>query len=76
MKKFYEVDVTNYSQAHLKFLLSVLTIKDCGWKKHIDDLEMVLIDDRIIIRGWATKFMWSKFYKTVIEDTTFDFLYQ
>lgn len=36
---------------------------------------VVLGDDRIIVRGWATRRMFEKFYKNVINDFSLDYLF-
>ena len=65
MKKFYEKDVTNFSKERL---LSIhMVISNHGWDKYIENLEMILDDnDRILIRGWATKKNWENFYNKVV----------
>ena len=56
MKKFYEIDVTNFKKVRLIKIYSVITNGENGWVNKIDNLEMIVDDNnRIILRGWATK---------------------
>lgn len=72
---FKEFDVTNMPKEHLTKIFW-LTRNDCGWFKKIEDLEMVVLgDDRIIVRGRATRHMWKNFGKNVINDFTLDYLF-
>lgn len=75
MKKFYEVNVTDMDKAHLRFIYRIISNR--GWDTRIDDLEMVLDDnENILIRGWATKKNWNKFYKIVINSDVLDYLFE
>ena len=56
MKNFYEIDVTNFKKVRLIKIYSVITNGANGWVNKIDNLEMIVDDNnRIILRGWATK---------------------
>ena len=77
MKKFYEIDVTNFKKARLIKIYSTITNGVNGWVKKIDNLEMILDDnDRIILRGWATKKIWNKFLKTLVNSDSLDYIFE
>lgn len=72
---FKEFDVTNMPKEHLTKIFWT-THNDSGWCKKMENLEMVVLgDDRIIVRGWATRRMFEKFYKNVINDFSLDYLF-
>lgn len=76
MTKFYEIDVTNFKKARLIKIYSVITNGENGWVNKIDNLEMIVDDnDRIILRGWATKNIWNKFLKILVNSEDLDYIF-
>lgn len=75
---FKEFDVTNMPKEHLSNMYCIIrnSAHGCGWSNKIEDLEMALLCDKIIVRGWATRHMWEKFEKGVINNFTLDYLYK
>ena len=77
MKKFYEVDVTNFKKARLIKIYSVITNDNNGWVNKIDNLEMIVDDNnRIILRGWATKNIWNNFLKKLVNSEDLDYIFE
>lgn len=74
-QKFYEEDITDFGEERLKRIALFLVLTPSGWTEYIDNLEMVLIDGRIIVRGWATSRRWRKFTQTVLEDASYSSIY-
>lgn len=71
---FKEIDVTNETVEHL-IKIFVVTRRESGWFKYIENLEMIVADG-IIVRGWATKAIWKRFEKLVINDHSSDYIYR
>ena len=77
MTKFYEVDVTNFKKARLIKIYSIITNGTNGWVNKIDNLEMFVDDDnRIILRGWATKNIWNKFLRNLVNSEDLDYIFE
>ena len=77
MKKFYEVDVTNFKKARLIKIYSVITNENNGWVNKIDNLEMIVDDNnRIILRGWATKNIWNNFLRKLVNSEDLDYIFE
>ena len=77
MKKFYEVDVTNFKKARLIKIYSVITNVENGWVNKIDNLEMIVDDNnRIILRGWATKNIWNNFLRKLVNSEDLDYIFE
>lgn len=72
---FKEIDVTKSSQEHL-IKIYVVTGPQSGWRKSIENLEMVVEKDKIIVRGWASKRTWDRFYELIINDVMSDPFYK
>lgn len=67
---FHEEDITHFSRERLKRIAYHIVFNPCGWRDYIDNLEMVVIDERIIVRGWATTYRWKKFTRKAFEDVS------
>ena len=77
MKKFYEVDVTNFKKARLIKIYSVITNREHGWVNKIDNLEMIVDDNnRIILRGWSTKNIWNNFLRKLVNSEDLDYIFE
>ena len=77
MKKFYEIDVTNFKKARLIKIYSVITNGSNGWVNKIDNLEMIVDDNnRIILRGWATKNIWNNFLRKLVNSEDLDYIFE
>ena len=77
MKKFYEIDVTNFKKARLIKIYSVITNGENGWVNKIDNLEMIVDDNnRIILRGWATKNIWNNFLRKLVNSEDLDYIFE
>ena len=77
MKKFYEIDVTNFKKARLIKIYSVITNCENGWVNKIDNLEMIVDDnDRIILRGWSTKNIWNTFLRKLVNSEDLDYIFE
>ena len=77
MKKFYEIDVTNFKKARLIKIYSVITNGENGWVNKIDNLEMIVDDnDRIILRGWSTKNIWNQFLRKLVNSEDLDYIFE
>ena len=77
MKKFYEIDVTNFKKARLIKIYSVITNGVNGWVNKIDNLEMIVDDNnRIILRGWATKNIWNNFLRKLVNSEDLDYIFE
>ena len=77
MKKFYEIDVTNFKKARLIKIYSVITNGENGWVNKIDNLEMIVDDnDRIILRGWSTKNIWNNFLRKLVNSEDLDYIFE
>ena len=77
MTKFYEIDVTNFKKARLIKIYSIITNSANGWVNKIDNLEMIVDDDnRIILRGWATKNIWNKFLRKLVNSEDLDYIFK
>ena len=77
MKKFYEIDVTNFKKARLIKIYSVITNDNNGWVNKIDNLEMIVDDnDRIILRGWSTKNIWNNFLRKLVNSEDLDYIFE
>ena len=77
MKKFYEIDVTNFKKARLIKIYSVITNGENGWVNKIDNLEMIVDDnDRIILRGWSTKNIWNTFLRKLVNSEDLDYIFE
>ena len=77
MKKFYEIDVTNFKKVRLIKIYSVITNDANGWVNKIDNLEMIVDDnDRIILRGWATKNIWNNFLRKLVNSEDLDYIFE
>ena len=77
MKKFYEIDVTNFKKVRLIKIYSVITNEANGWVNKIDNLEMIVDDNnRIILRGWATKNIWNNFLKKLVNSEDLDYIFE
>lgn len=74
-QKFYEEDITHFGEERLGRIAFLLILTPNGWSKHIENLEMVEIDGRIIIRGWATPYRWGEFTKLVLEGASYNSIY-
>lgn len=72
---FKEYDVTEMSKEHLTKIFCCIRL-DFGWVKCIENLEIIAIEDKIIVRGWATRHMWKQFENLVIYDHTLDYIYK
>ena len=77
MKKFYEIDVTNFKKTRLIKIYSVITNGANGWVNKIDNLEMIVDDNnRIILRGWATKNIWNNFLRKLVNSEDLDYIFE
>ena len=77
MKKFYEIDVTNFKKVRLIKIYSVITNESNGWVNKIDNLEMIVDDNnRIILRGWATKNIWNNFLRKLVNSEDLDYIFE
>ena len=77
MKKFYEIDVTNFKKVRLIKIYSVITNEANGWVNKIDNLEMIVDDNnRIILRGWATKNIWNNFLRKLVNSEDLDYIFE
>ena len=77
MKKFYEIDVTNFKKVRLVKIYSVITNEANGWVNKIDNLEMIVDDNnRIILRGWATKNIWNNFLRKLVNSEDLDYIFE
>ena len=77
MKKFYEIDVTNFKKVRLIKIYSVISNSANGWVNKIDNLEMIVDDNnRIILRGWATKNIWNNFLKKLVNSEDLDYIFE
>ena len=77
MKKFYEIDVTNFKKVRLIKIYSVITNEANGWVNKIDNLEMIVDDNnRIILRGWATKNIWNNFLRNLVNSEDLDYIFE
>ena len=77
MKNFYEIDVTNFKKVRLIKIYSVITNEANGWVNKIDNLEMIVDDNnRIILRGWATKNIWNNFLKKLVNSEDLDYIFE
>ena len=77
MKKFYEMDVTNFKKVRLIKIYSVITNEANGWVNKIDNLEMIVDDNnRIILRGWATKNIWNNFLRKLVNSEDLDYIFE
>ena len=77
MKKFYEIDVTNFKKARLIKIYSVITNGANGWANKIDNIEMIVDDNnRIILRGWATKNIWNNFLRKLVNSEDLDYIFE
>lgn len=77
MKKFYEIDITIFKKARLIKIYSIITNGVNGWVNKIDNLEMIVDDNnRIILRGWATKNIWNKFLKNLVNSEDLDYIFE
>ena len=77
MKKFYEIDVTNFKKVRLIKIYSVITNDANGWVNKIDNLEMIVDDNnRIILRGWATKNIWNNFLRKLVNSEDLDYIFE
>lgn len=77
MKKFYEIDVTNFKKARLIKIYSFITNDANGWVNKIDNLEMIVDDNnRIILRGWATKYIWNNFLRKLVNSEDLDYIFE
>ena len=77
MKKFYEIDVTNFKKVRLIKIYSVISNDANGWVNKIDNLEMIVDDNnRIILRGWATKNIWNNFLKKLVNSEDLDYIFE
>ena len=77
MKKFYEIDVTNFKKVRLIKIYSVITNEANGWVNKIDKLEMIVDDNnRIILRGWATKNIWNNFLRKLVNSEDLDYIFE
>ena len=77
MKKFYEIDVTNFKKVRLIKIYSVITNEAKGWVNKIDNLEMIVDDNnRIILRGWATKNIWNNFLRKLVNSEDLDYIFE
>ena len=77
MKKFYEIKITNFKKARLIKIYSVINNGANGWVNKIDNLEMIVDDNnRIILRGWATKNIWNKFLKNLVNSQDLDYIFE
>ena len=77
MTKFYEIDVTNFKKARLIKIYSIITNGMNGWVNKIDNLEMIVDDNnRIILRGWATKNIWNNFLRKLVNSEDLDYIFK
>ena len=77
MKKFYEIDVTNFKKVRIIKIYSVITNAANGWVNKIDNLEMIVDDNnRIILRGWATKNIWNNFLRKLVNSEDLDYIFE
>ena len=77
MKKFYEIDVTQFKKVRLIKIYSVITNEANGWVNKIDNLEMIVDDNnRIILRGWATKNIWNNFLRKLVNSEDLDYIFE
>ena len=77
MKNFYEIDVTNFKKVRLIKIYSVITNGTNGWVNKIDNLEMIVDDNnRIILRGWATKNIWNNFLRKLVNSEDLDYIFE
>ena len=77
MKKFYEIDVTNFKKVRLIKIYSVITNEANGGVNKIDNLEMIVDDNnRIILRGWATKNIWNNFLRKLVNSEDLDYIFE
>ena len=77
MKNFYEIDVTNFKKVRLIKIYSVITNEANGWVNKIDNLEMIVDDNnRIILRGWATKNIWNNFLRKLVNSEDLDYIFE
>lgn len=74
-QKFYEEDITHFGEERLGRIAFILVLHSNGWTEYIDNLEMVVIDGRIIVRGWATPYRWRKFTQKVFDDASYNSIY-
>lgn len=65
-QRFYEEDISDLGEERLGRIASILVLSPNGWYEYIDNLEMVVIDGRIFVRGWATPYRWNKFTQRVL----------
>lgn len=72
-QKFFEEDITDFSRERLKRIAFHLVFNHFnGHKEYIDDLQMVVIDGRIIVSGWTTQYRWRKFTHKIFEVVSYD----
>ena len=77
MKNFYEIDVTNFKKVRLIKIYSVISNDANGWVNKIDNLEMIVDDNnRIILRGWATKNIWNNFLRKLVNSEDLDYIFE
>lgn len=77
MMKFYEIDVTDFEKVQLVKIFCTLNCSMNGWKDKIVNLEMIVNDEgQIIIRGWATKKVWEKFLKALVNNDSLNYVYE
>lgn len=77
MKNFYEIDITIFKKARLIKIYSIITNGVNGWVNKIDNLEMIVDDNnRIILRGWATKNIWNKFLRNLVNSEDLDYIFE
>lgn len=76
-QKFFEEDITDFSRERLKRIAYYLVFKypASGYKEYIDDLQMVVIDGRIIVSGWTTQHRWRVFTQKMFENISYDRVY-
>ena len=76
-QKFFEEDITDFSRERLKRIAYYLVFcyPSSGYKEYIDDLQMVVIDGRIIVSGWTTLHRWHVFTQKMFENISYDRVY-
>ena len=71
-QKFFEEDITDFSRERLKRIAYLLVFNPAGYKDYIDDLQMTVIDGRIIVSGWATLHRWRIFTHKLFDVVSYD----
>ena len=77
MNRKCDVEGTSVEKVGRIKIYSVITNEANGWVNKIDNLEMIVDDNnRIILRGWATKNIWNNFLRKLVNSEDLDYIFE